>query len=130
MGPLRKRGEPWVIAEPDEGMPCFVDNYAITWALKDKPFLKKVAGEYINGLLSTDYQVEHIMRHLSLTPVIINIDERLTAEEKGRLHVGVPSLFGKNRIFHHAYSIRDRNGLKILWEEAMKGIPTGRGGDE
>lgn len=120
--PLNKRGEPWKMAEPAEGMPCWIDNYAITWALLDKPFLKKVAEEYINGLLSTDYQIEHIMRYMSLTPIITNIEGLLTAEEKERLYLGVPSFFSENRILQHTYSERDRNGLKLLWDEAMEGI--------
>jgi spermidine/putrescine-binding protein len=122
LGPLKKSGEPWKMAEPAEGMPCWIDNYAITWALEDNPFLKKVAEEYINGLLSTDYQVNHITRYMSLTPIITNIEDLLTAEEKERLRVGVPNFFSKNRILQHTYSERDRNGLKSLWDEAMKGI--------
>ncbi len=122
LGPLNKRGEPWKVAEPAEGMPCWIDNYAITWALADKPFLKKVAEEYINGLLSTDYQAEHIMRDMSLTPIITNISNMLTLEEKERLHVGTPNFFNENRILQHTYSRRDRNGLSLLWKEAMKGI--------
>ncbi len=121
MGPLKKQGEPWEIAEPAEGMPCWIDNYAITSALADKPFLKKVAEEYINGLLSSDYQVDHIMRNMSLTPIITNIGNLLTAEEKKRMHVGVPNFFNKNRILQHTYSKRDRTGLELLWKEAMKG---------
>ena len=123
MAPLNARGEPWKMAEPTEGMPCWIDNYAITSALKDKPFLKKVAEEYINGLLSTDYQIEHIMRNMSLTPIITNIDDLLTAEEKQRIHIGTPNFFDENRILQHTYSQRDRNGLKLMWEEAMRGIP-------
>ena len=127
MGPLKERGEPWKIVEPAEGMPCWIDNYAITWTLADKPFLKKVAEEYINTLLSTDYQVEHIMRHMSLTPIITNIDALLTSEEKKRLHLGTPNFFRKNRILQHTYTKRDRNGLKLLWKEAMDGILIERG---
>ena len=122
MGPLRKRGEPWEIAEPAEGMPCWIDNYAITWTLADKPFLKKVAEEYINELLSTDYQVKHIMRNMTLTPIITNISDLLPIEEKKRIHIGTPNFFKKNRILQHTYSKRDRNGLKLLWNEAMKGV--------
>lgn len=120
--PLKKRGKLWKMAEPAEGTPAWIDNYAITWALSDKPFLKKVAEEYINGLLSTDYQVKHIMRTLSLTPITTNIADLLTAEERKRFHIGVPNFFDQNRILQHTYSRRDRNGLKLLWEEAMKGI--------
>jgi hypothetical protein len=46
----------------------------------------------------------------------------LTSEEKERLHVGTPNFFSENRILQHTYSERDRNGLKSLWDEAMKGI--------
>lgn len=126
MGPLKKRGEPWKIAEPAEGMPCWIDNYAITWALLDKPFLRKVAEEYINGLLSADYQVEHIMRGMSLTPIVTNINDRLTEEEGKRIHIGIPNFFAENRILQHTYSQRDRNGLRLMWEGAMKGISVER----
>lgn len=126
MGPLNKGGEPWKMAEPAEGMPCWIDNYSITWALADKPFLKMAAEEYIDRLLSTDYQVEHIMRHMSLTPITTNIEALLTAEEKERIHIGTPDFFDKNRILQRTYSERDRNGLKLMWEEAMKGISTER----
>ena len=129
MGPLQKQGEPWKIAEPAEGMPCWIDNYAITWALADKPFLKKVAEEYINGLLTPAYQVGHITRNMSLTPIVTNIVDLLTAEENERLHIGVPNFFNNNRILQHTYSKRDRNGLKLLWEEAMEGIRIETGDD-
>jgi len=108
------------MAEPGEGMPCWIDNYAITWALADKPFLKKVAEEYINVMLSSDFQVKHIMRNMSLTPIITNIEELLTAEEKKRIHIGTPNFFDKNRILQPFYSQRDRNGLKAMWDEAMQ----------
>ncbi|MCK5684591.1 ABC transporter substrate-binding protein [bacterium] len=122
LGPLNKNGELWKVAEPVEGMPCWIDNYAITQVLADKPFLKKIAEEYINSLLSTDYQVEHILRNMSLTPIITNISNMLTPEEKNRLHVGVPNFFNTNRILQYTYSKRDRNGLALLWKEALEGI--------
>jgi spermidine/putrescine-binding protein len=128
MGPLNDRGEPWKIAEPAEGMPCWIDNYAITWALAGKPFLKKVAEEYIDGLLSTDFQVGHIMRRLSLTPIIANIGDLLTETEKKRIRIGTPGVFCKNRILQPFYSQRNRNGLKRLWKRAMKGISIGNNG--
>jgi len=123
LGPLKKKGEPWEMAKPAEGVPCWIDNYSITWALADKPFLKKVAEEYINGIISMDYQTEHIMRHMSLTPIITNIKGLVTAEEKEHIHIGTPDFFSENLILQPTYSLRDRNGLKLLWEEAMQGIP-------
>jgi spermidine/putrescine-binding protein len=122
MGQLKKEGRAWKMAEPAEGMPCWIDNYAITWALADKPFLKKVAEEYINTLLSREYQLDHIMRKMSLTPIITNTGNLLTPAEEKRLHAGIPDFFSENRILQHTYSKRDRNGLALLWNEAMEGI--------
>jgi hypothetical protein len=62
------------------------------------------------------------MRTMSLTPVITNIDDLLTEEEKGRIHIGTPDFFATNRILLHTYTQRDLNGLKILWDEAIRGI--------
>ena len=126
LGGLKKRGEIWKIAKPKEGMPCWIDNFAITWALADKPFLKKVAEEYINTLLTTDYQIQHIIRYASLSPITTNISDLVTPQESERLHIGVPNFFEKNLILQHTYSQRDRNGIKLLWEEAMEGITVGK----
>lgn len=120
--PLQQRGEQWKMAEPAEGMPCWIDNYAITSAMIDKPFLKKIAEEYINSLLSTDYQVNNIMRVVGTIPVITKIEHLLTPEEKKRTRIGTPNFFGKNRVLVPTYSMRDRNGIKLLWDEAMEGI--------
>ncbi len=126
LGPLRARGERWSVAAPEEGTMCWVDNYAITWALQDKPFLKKVAEEYINELITPEYQVGHIIREMSLTAVITNIVDRLTPEEIGRSKIGGTAFSEKNRILQKTYSQRDRNGLRLLWEEAMDGISAER----
>lgn len=115
------------MAEPVEGTPYWIDNYAITSALADKPFLKKLAEEYINELLTTDYQVGHILRVVGTIPIISSIEHLLTPEEKMRIHVGAPNFLDKNRILLPTYSQRDRNGLKILWKEAMEGIDLEQG---
>ena len=123
LGTLRKRGEAWELAEPKEGTLSWIDSYAITWALADKPFLRKVAEEWINRLLEPDYQVDYIVREIALGPVTTNIDARLTAKEKEMLHVGTPDFFKNNRILLPTFSRRDRNGFMLLWKEATKGIP-------
>ncbi|MCK5564426.1 MAG: extracellular solute-binding protein [Planctomycetes bacterium] len=122
MSGLKERGELWKMAEPKEGTSCWIDNYTITWTLADKPFLKKVAEECINRFLSTEYQINHITRLMSLTPIITNTGDLLTVEERERLHIGTPNFFRENRILQNTYSERDRNGLKLLWDEAMEGI--------
>ncbi len=129
LGTLKKRGEIWKIAEPKEGTLCWVDNYAITWALADKPFLKKVAEEWINKLLEPNYQVDYIVHEITLGPVTTNIGDKLTAQEKERLHIGTPNFFKDSRILPPACSRRDLNGLRIMWNEAMEGIQIKKGDD-
>jgi len=46
----------------------------------------------------------------------------LTEEEKRGIHLGIPDFFDSNRILLPTYTERDRNGLKMMWDEAMKGI--------
>ena len=127
LGTLGKRGEIWKLAEPKEGSLSWIDNYAITWALADKPFLKRVAEEWINRLLEPDYQVDYIVREISLGPITTNIGDKLNAREKEQLHVGVPNFFKDRRVLLPTFSRRDRNGLQLLWEEAMEGIQLKKG---
>lgn len=122
IAPLNEMGENWKIAEPFEGSPSWIDNYAITWSLAEKPLLKKIAEEYINSRLSIEYQIEHIMHHMSLTPIITNITEELTEYEKACIHVGYPNFFEENRILQPTYSERTRNGLKLLWDQAIRDV--------
>ncbi len=120
---LKRKGETWKMADPKEGTMWWIDEYAMTWALADKPFLKKIAEEWINKSLSPAFQVDHLVREVQIYPVVTNIDDKLTDKEKKRIQTGgTPGAFTDKRILQHTYSQRDRNGIKLLWEEAMKGI--------
>ncbi|MCK5520906.1 MAG: hypothetical protein KAI81_07325, partial [Candidatus Marinimicrobia bacterium] len=72
--------------------------------------------------LSSEYQVGHILRVVGTIPIITNIEHILTPEEKKRIYHETPNFFDKNRILLPTLSKRDRNGLKLLWKEAMNGI--------
>ncbi len=123
IGRLKRRGERWATVVPKEGVPFWIDNYAITWALADRPFLKKVAEEWINALLGREYQVEYVVRELSLVPVIEGVETALTADERARLSLDEPDGVRASRIVQPTLaSERDRNGLKRLWEKAMEGV--------
>ena len=122
LAPLSKKGELWKMAKPVEGITLWIDNCVITSALADKPFLKKIAEEYINFLLETDFQVNHITRVVGTIPVTTNIQGLLTPEEERKIEVGTSKAFSKNRVLPPTLSKRDRNGIKLLWDEAMKGI--------
>jgi len=120
---LRRNGEIWKMADPVEGTMWWIDEYALTQALLDKPFIKKVAEEWINKSLSPTFQVDHLVREVGIYPVVTNIIDKLTDDEKNKIQISsIPGAFTDKRILQNTYSQRDRNGLKLLWDEAMKGI--------
>ena len=123
---LRERGERWQTADPEEGSLYWVDSLALTWALDDKPFLKVVAEEWINYVLAPEYQVDQVIRTLSQWPTTTTVSPRLTEAERERLHVGEADFFREKNILLPTFSHRDRNGLKLLWDEAMEGIKVER----
>jgi spermidine/putrescine-binding protein len=119
---LKARGEIWEMADPKEGTMWWIDEYAFTWGLEKKPFLKKVAEEWVNESLSQEFQVDHLVRQVGIYPVVTNIAAKLTKAEKLRLQTDVdPQRLKDERILQQIYSKRDRNGLKLLWKEAKKG---------
>ncbi len=114
------------MADPKEGTLWWIDDYAITYALADKPFLKKVAEEWINKALSSAFQVDHLIREVGIYPVVTNIADKLTDSEKIRIQPDTFDFFMDKRILQQIHSQRDRNGLKLMWDEAMQGIASDR----
>ena len=119
---LDRRGESWATTIPKEGTPFWIDNYAITWTLAEKPFLRKVAEEWIDKLLQPSFQVDHVIRELSQMPVVIGLEAELSPEEKKRMHLGAFAPDQERLIPLETVSRINRNGLKHLWDEAMEGI--------
>lgn len=117
---LKEKGEVWRMADPVEGTVYWVDNYSITWALKGKPLLKKIAEEWLNYTLSPEFQVEVIMRDLSCFPITTDIQGRVTDEEKKNFNLDAPEEYQKKRIKEGNIPLRDLNGLEELWKNAMK----------
>ncbi len=119
---LNREGESWKMAAPEEGTIWWVDEYALTLTLLGRPFLKMVAEEWINKSLSPDFQVNHLIREVGIYPVITNIVDKLTIKEKERIQIDSPGLFMDKHILQSTYSLRDRNGLQVLWEEALQAV--------
>lgn len=126
---LNRLGEAWKMAQPVEGTMWWIDAYCLTWALDGKPFKKLIAEEWINKSLSHEYQIENHIRELQIYPVIVNIEDELTEEERMKVFPVVSGNSGLNRILQHSYPERDRNGIKLLWDQAMKDIDIERGKD-
>lgn len=123
---LERSGEVWEMAAPEEGTLWWVDEYALTWALINSPFKKKIAEEWINKSLSADFQLNHLVREVGIFPVVTNIGNLLTAEEKRRIQSSSDKSLSNTRVLQHTYSQRDRNGFRRLWNEALRARLTQR----
>ena len=117
---LRKAGEIWEVAEPKEGTTAWVDNFMISHTLEDRPKLKRIAEEWLNIVLSDEYQLNVVARGMGAIPIITTLADKLAPEEITRFHLDDPTHFTNNRILWPSLSKADRKGLKRLWEKAMK----------
>ncbi len=91
-----------------------LNNEPLSWNIFWDPAFK---GKYVIGANEYIYNV-----NITATLIITNIGDRLTDKEKEHAHIWTPNFFDKNRILVSTYSKKDRNGLKLLWDEAMDGI--------
>ncbi len=121
---LNQRGEFWEMAAPKEGTLWWVDTCVLTWALADRPFMKKVAEEWINKTLSPEFQMDYLVPD-GAYPVVPDTTDKLTPAEKAWVGCATDGVAAGKHILVKSYSRRDRNGLRLLWEEAMEGIDTG-----
>ncbi|MDM8542995.1 extracellular solute-binding protein [Desulfococcaceae bacterium HSG9] len=117
---LKKMGEIWKMAEPKEGTTVWVDNVMIGHTLENKPKLKQIAEEWLNIVLSDEYQLNVVTRKIGTIPVVTSIMDKLTPDEIVRCHIEDPAYFTNNCILWPTLSKADRKGLKRLWDKAMK----------
>ncbi|MDM8542992.1 extracellular solute-binding protein [Desulfococcaceae bacterium HSG9] len=117
---LKKMGEIWKMADPKEGTTAWVDNFMISHTLEEKPKLKHIAEEWLNIVLSDEYQIYCIVRGKGVVPIITTIMDKLSPDEIERFHLDDPTYFKNNRILWPTLEKADRRGLKRLWDKAMK----------
>jgi spermidine/putrescine-binding protein len=115
---LKKRGEVWKMAQPEEGTTGWVDNWMIGYSLKDKPFMKRIAEEWINYCVGPEVQVGYL-RNLAQCPVNLSIKDFLQPEEIETYHLNDPDYFRKHFILWEPLSSRQQNAFKRLWLEAI-----------
>lgn len=128
---LNRDGQEWEQAFPQEGTTAWFDSYVIGYSLKDnamrlgpnnavrdRPFLRQVAHEWINYSLSPVYQAAMIKAWHSLSTTS-NVASELTPEQIKELKISDTEKILSNMILWPTLSQRDRNGLKQLWENAM-----------
>ncbi|MBF0100383.1 MAG: extracellular solute-binding protein [Desulfobacterales bacterium] len=116
---LKKRGEVWKMAQPQEGATGWVDNFMIGYSLKDNTQMKRIAEEWLNFAISPEIQLK-AARNLSCFPVNLTVKDKVSAEEAKELHLDNPNYFKDNLILWEVLGERDQNGFKNMWENAKK----------
>jgi spermidine/putrescine transport system substrate-binding protein len=117
---LKNRGENWAMAAPKEGVMGAVGNWMISHTLREKPQLKQIAEEWLNYVISPDYQLNHLVRNLSTAPTNLSIKDQMTPEEVAAFHLDDPDYFEKYLIPYPILDSRSRKGFELLWKKATR----------
>lgn len=117
---LKRRGEIWKWAYPKEGVPGWIDNHVISQALANKPQLKRIAEEWINFTISSEFQTSVLVEALSTNPV--NMVTFETASELQKQGFYARSLIDPEAVIVLMPELdrRSRNGIDSLWNKALK----------
>ena len=120
---LKELGEDWAMAEPEEGSPAWIDVHTIRKTMESDPFKMKLAHDWINFTLTPDYQLKVIVEGIATPPVTTDAAARLSQEQRKAFNLDDPE-FNKNfRAYYPTItSERTRNGLKLIWKQANKGV--------
>jgi spermidine/putrescine-binding protein len=117
---LKRRGEIWKWAYPKEGVPGWIDNHVLSQELANKPKLKRIAEEWINFTISSEFQTSVLVEALSTNPV-----NMLTVETASKIQK--QGFYAKSLNEPEALIVlmpeldrRTRNGIDNLWNEALK----------
>ena len=117
---LKRRGEIWKWAYPKEGVPGWIDNHVISQGLANKPELKRIAEEWINFTISSEFQTSVLVQALSTNPV--NLMTFATASDAQKKGFYASSLNDLDAfiVLMPELDRRTRNGIDNLWNEALK----------
>ena len=97
-----------------------IDNHVISQALANKPQLKRIAEEWINFTISSEFQTSVLVEALSTNPV--NMVTFETASELQKQGFYARSLTDPEAVIVLMPELdrRSRNGIDSLWNKALK----------
>ena len=123
MPELKRLGENWKMAEPEEGSPTWIDVNTINQSVAGDPLKYSIAHEWINFTISPDFQIEAIVNGIATPPVTETAKSRLSHEQIKDFNLDDKEFLNKYRVVYPTIKFeRNRNGIRYLWEEASKGI--------
>jgi len=117
---LKNKGEIWKMANPKEGTTGGIGNFMISHTLRNNTKMKQIAEEWINYVISPDFQINVVVKRLSTAPVNIAIKDQLTPEEIEAFHLDDPDYFQKKLIPYPILDSRSRKGFQLYWEKALR----------
>ena len=91
----------------------------ISETLKNKPILKHIAEEFLNYILTNEFQI-YLSRILSTTPITRTVQKVLNPEDIKRFHLNEPDYYNQNYTLYKSYSKVKSKGYKKLWDRALK----------
>ncbi|WP_271271530.1 ABC transporter substrate-binding protein [Aliamphritea hakodatensis] len=117
---LRQRGEQWKMACPREGTTVWIDGYALSKTLQDRPQHKRIAEEWINFTLSKAFQTRAIYQQLNSFPASEAVYRAL--KNAGTLPHDEACI---NFDFKWPeLNSRERNFMKSIWQRALQQAKT------
>ncbi len=111
-----KKGGTWLIAAPKEGGTAWIDYWCITAAAQGMK--KKLCEEWINLQLAPKAQAA-VVKNQGVSPVVNNVGDLVTPEEKTLFHVGDNDYF-KTVAIWQVMSEKTEKTFGEMWEEAKK----------
>jgi spermidine/putrescine transport system substrate-binding protein len=111
-----QKGGSWKLALPKEGGSAWIDYWCITQAATGQK--KKLCEEWINLQLSPTFQAA-VVKQQGVSPVVNNVGDLVTPEEKVLFNVGNNDYF-KTVAIWQVMSEKTEKAFAEMWEEAKK----------
>jgi len=111
-----QKGGSWKLATPKEGGTAWIDYWCVTKAATGQK--KKLCEAWINLHLSPEFQAA-VVKSQGVSPVVNNVGDRVTPEEKVLFHVGNNNYF-KTVAIWQVMSEKTEKAFSEMWEEAKK----------
>ena len=115
---LRNRGEEWRFAQPVEGVPSGIGVLMLGHSLRANPTLKKIAEEWLNYVISPDYQSNVILG--AYFPVNLAIKDRFDPDTVAYYHLDDPNYAQEQMIPWPMLDKRTRTAFELFWNKATR----------
>ncbi|WP_430460689.1 ABC transporter substrate-binding protein [Thalassolituus sp. LLYu03] len=116
---LNQKRQHWKVATPKEGVTGWLDGYALTRTLRDRPLHRHIAEDWINFSISKEYQYEVMVKQIGSAPVNTEVASLLTPDEISQYLLDQPDAFKSSRILWPTLNKRERNYFRKLWDDAL-----------